>query len=312
MTSKPGTDTLLRACSIACIGEVMIELVTYGDKAELSVVGDTYNTAVHLARLLRETNADVSYVTVVGMDNFSARIIDHARAHGINTDFISRHLQKMPGLYAIETDKARNRSFTYWRSDSAARTLFSPSSDVELESLYMFDLIFLSGVSLAILPEPTRQALIEWLKSFRSRGGIVAYDSNHHPLLWENPETAQRVNARMWSVCDIALSRIDDEMVIFGGASELETIERLKAAGVTDGVLKRGNKSARLVSATSSAQSFAPVVKVVDGSGAGDSFNAGFLADWVLGKSSEEAIQSGHNLAAQVIQKRGAIVETCG
>ena len=312
MTIKSGTATHLRVNKIACIGEVMIELVADGDKAELNVAGDTYNTAVYLARLLRESTANVSYVTAIGTDSFSTRILDHAHAHGINTDFISRHPQKMPGLYAIETDEAGERSFTYWRSDSAARTLFGSSSDVGLDMLDAFDLVFLSGISLAILPEPARQALIEWLMSFRLRGGIIAYDSNHRPMLWEGPETAQRVNARMWSICDIALPTIDDEMMIFGEASELETFERLKAVGVSDGALKRGDKGPCLFSGTGSAGSFASVAKVVDSTAAGDSFNAGFLADWVFGKASEVAIQSGHNLASQVIQKRGAIVETCG
>ncbi|MGO2076446.1 MAG: PfkB family carbohydrate kinase, partial [Pseudoalteromonas sp.] len=51
------------------------------------------------------------------------------------------------------------------------------------------------------------------------------------------------------------------------------------------------------------------IANVVDTTAAGDSFNAGFLAQWLTDKSIAQCAQAGNLLAAQVIQKRGAIVE---
>ena len=76
--------------------------------------------------------------------------------------------------------------------------------------------LVLSGISLAILPAATRNALLQTLDVFRSEGGTVAYDSNHRPQLWESREEAQDVNNRMWALTDIALPSVDDEMAIFG------------------------------------------------------------------------------------------------
>ena len=73
----------------------------------------------------------------------------------------------------------------------------------------------LSGISLAILPPTQRHALIEALIYYQARGGIVAYDSNHRPKLWESPEIARETNAVMWDFAMLALPSVDDEMHIF-------------------------------------------------------------------------------------------------
>ena len=59
---------------IASIGECMIEL-RHRSAADLSLAfgGDTLNTAVYLARLLRLREASVDYVTALGDDADQAR-----------------------------------------------------------------------------------------------------------------------------------------------------------------------------------------------------------------------------------------------
>ncbi|MGJ8629223.1 MAG: PfkB family carbohydrate kinase [Sulfitobacter sp.] len=68
---------------IACVGEVMVELRSTGpDAFKAGVAGDTYNTAVYLSRALMETDVAVSYVTALGTDEFSERIVGVAKGHG--------------------------------------------------------------------------------------------------------------------------------------------------------------------------------------------------------------------------------------
>ena len=74
---------------IACVGEVMLELVTGEDNsATLGVAGDTYNTAVYLARGLRGSDVSVSYVTALGTDPYSEQILTEIRKHGLATNCI--------------------------------------------------------------------------------------------------------------------------------------------------------------------------------------------------------------------------------
>lgn len=285
---------------IACVGEVMIELIARGEIAQLGVAGDTYNTAVYLAR----AGVSVDYVTVLGSDGFSDRIVADAQGHGVGTGCIERRTDKMPGLYAIETDDAGERSFTYWRGDSAARRLFAPEAQMDLDVLNQFDLVFLSGISLAILPSETRERLFHALDGYRARGGLVGYDSNHRPALWDSGAQARAVNNAMWARCDIALPSVDDERLIHGDRGESGVLQRI--AGM-NGALKRGPEGP-LGLPDHPGGVFPPAGRVVDTTAAGDSFNAGYLAAIARGEDQKAALEAGHALAAHVIGHPGAIV----
>ncbi len=294
---------------IACVGEVMLELVTEANgAATLGVAGDTYNTAVYLARALRGSDISVSYVTALGTDPYSEQILSEIRNHGLKTDCIERREDAIPGLYAITTDDEGERSFSYWRSASAARTLFSAPCKIDLARLNEFDLILLSGISMAILPQDIREQLMAWLDRFKSEGGTFVYDSNHRPRLWDNAAEARRINDAMWARADIALPSVDDEMDLYGDATAEDVVTRLRALGCKQGALKRGSEGPLGLSNSTELTALPAVEKVVDSTAAGDSFNAGFLAATALGKTENEAMLAGHQLAAKVITMRGAII----
>ena len=294
---------------IACVGEVMIELIADASgSAQLGVAGDTYNTAVYLNRAMREHAVDVSYVTALGTDPYSARIWRAMEGHGLDMSAVERRNGAMPGLYAIDTDATGERSFSYWRSASAARTLFTPPCDVTLESLERFDLVFLSGITLAILPAGMRRAFLMWAKGFKARGGTLVYDSNHRPRLWEDEASARRIAAEMWALADIALPSVDDEMLLFGDRTHADVLLRLTGLGVKKGALKCGAAGPVNLSNGQRLSGLSGPVRVVDSTAAGDSFNAGYLGAVVLGEPEDRAIRAGHELAVKVIAAKGAIL----
>ncbi len=287
----------------------MIELVTgEGNQATLGVGGDTYNSAVYLVRGLKGTGISVSYVTALGKDPYSDRIVDAMTGHDVDTTYIERRADQMPGLYAIDTDEFGERSFSYWRSAAAAKSLFAEPCDVGLTALNDFDLVLLSGITLAILPAEMRDKIVSWAVAFTRSGGTLVYDSNHRPALWESRDAAQETNAELWKLADIALPSIDDEMDLFGDPDEASVIARLQGYGVNRGAMKRGADGPYDLSGQKHDIEFPAAAKIVDSTAAGDSFNAGYLASVALGKNSAEAMLSGHNLAARVIGESGAII----
>ncbi len=288
------------------MGEVMIELIAAPTTAKLSVAGDSYNTAVYLKRLLNKGET-VSYITALGDDGFSARITADMARHDIDASYVEIREGAMPGLYAIETDAAGERAFSYWRDSAAVRSLFQPPCQVELPCLLDFDLLFLTGISIAVLPSDTRKALLAQIDAFRASGGLVAFDSNYRPRLWADAGEAQEVTAEFWARTDICLPSLDDEMALFG-QDETAVYARFGAAGVRVGAMKRGGLGPRGLSGVASGAVFAPAPVVVDTTAAGDSFNAGFLSVIINGGSIDEAMMAGHNLAMQVVQKAGAIL----
>ncbi|MDJ0612798.1 MAG: sugar kinase [Rhizobiaceae bacterium] len=295
---------------IACIGEVMIELIAdETSNAIIGIGGDTYNTAVYLAKLKANEELSVSYVTALGTDSFSDRIFADIRRHNIDASHIERRTTALPGLYAIETDENGERSFSYWRAQSAAKTLFQSPCWVQVDHLLDFDVLYLSGISMAILPSETRQLIIDFIGEFRKKGGRLAFDSNYRPALWEDISTARDVTTQMWSNTDIALPSLDDEMALFGDKSETEVLNRLISTGVKFGALKRGSKGpVSIGDECEKLPALDPVKNVVDSTAAGDSFNAAFLSEAICGGSLMNALEKGHLIASKVIQNKGAIV----
>lgn len=230
-------------------------------------------------------------------------------ANNIATDKVEIRPNHAPGLYMVETAADGERSFSYWRSESAARTLFQRPCKVSLDVLTEFDLVFLSGISVAVLPADVRKELIAALISFRAKGGIVVYDSNHRPRLWEDAATARATNMAIWAQTDIALPSVDDEMALFDESGEQNVLERLASVSATFGALKRGPLGPKALSGTETDQEYHAVTTVVDTTAAGDSFNAGFLAALIDGHHMNHALRQGHNLSSKVIQQHGAIID---
>ncbi|KNG94471.1 hypothetical protein ATO11_08990 [Pseudaestuariivita atlantica] len=291
--------------TIACIGEVMIELsAPEGSAARVGTAGDTFNWAVYLRRSLGEEHR-VRYVTALGHDPFSARITKAIEAEGIATDRILRHPTRLPGLYAITLDHAGERSFHYWRSEAAARTMFD--DDAGIDALDGADVVALSGITLAILPDAARERLFAHLATARADGLQVAFDSNYRPALWPSGGAAREVMERMWALTDIALPSVDDEMAMAPNETAEAIAARFSAMPLRAGALKRG-ATGPLGLTTGAAPDLPAVTRVVDSTAAGDSFNGAFLGAVLQGGDEAAALAAGHACASRVICHHGAIV----
>lgn len=298
---------------IAIIGECMIELSEKGENIKRGFGGDTLNTAVYLARQSDTEQLRVDYVTALGTDSFSDQMIAAWRQEQVQTALIQRLDNKMPGLYFIETDEHGERTFWYWRSDAAARYwLDSPQSEAICQQLAHYDYLYLSGISLAILPAASREKLMGLLSACRQNGGKVIFDNNYRPRLWADKTSAQQAYAAMLQHTDIAFLTLDDEHLLWG-EQPLETVlARTRAAGVQEIVIKRGAESC-LVAVGESPLYDVPAIKlakekVIDTTAAGDSFSAGYLALRLQGAAPDAAAARGHLTASTVIQHRGAII----
>ncbi|WP_205953790.1 sugar kinase [Pantoea stewartii] len=298
---------------IAIIGECMIELSEKGENLKRGFGGDTLNTAVYLARQVSQQDVRVDYVTALGIDPFSTEMMTRWQAENVNTALIQRLENKMPGLYMIQTDDQGERSFWYWRSDAAARYwLDGPGADDICQQLKHYDYLYLSGISLAILPDDSRARLMQLLADCRANGGKVIFDNNYRPRLWKDKVTTRQAYQTMLENTDMAFLTLDDEHLLWGEQSVEDVIARARDAGVKEVVIKRGAESCLIAfedQPLAEVPSVAlPTEKIVDTTAAGDSFSAGYLARRLVGATTEEAARRGHLTASTVIQYRGAII----
>ncbi|MCR9108972.1 sugar kinase [Marivita sp. XM-24bin2] len=293
---------------IVAIGECMVELAPLNAQRDfrMGFAGDTLNTAWYLSKLLN-SSGQVDYVTAVGTDNLSDQMVRFLDHEGIGTRYIMRRPDRSVGLYMIQLHDGE-RSFSYWRGQSAARTL-AQNADELSAALDGADVVYFSGITLAILPDKDRVVFLEVLQSFRKAGGTVVFDTNLRPNLWPDTETMTETITTAAQVCDMILPSFDDEAVWFADPTPHHTAQRYADLGARVVIVKNGSGEIQsLCDGKASLHTPVQVDTVIDSTAAGDSFNAGFLAGWITEKPLDDAIHMGAQLAARVVAHRGALV----
>ncbi len=299
------------APKIAAIGECMIEMRKQtGNTFIMGFAGDTLNVATYLARL-NDGSYTIDYITAVGNDPYSNTMLDNWQQEGIGTDLIQKVGGCLPGAYFIDTDAKGERKFYYYRGESAAKQLFySENIDQIVNQLITFDCLYLSGISLAILDNNSREWLLRLLSEAREQGATICFDSNYRAKLWENKPTAQLMIEQAYRLTDIALSTFSDEQNLMGDIAPEQTAKRLREFGIKEVVVKHGEKGCLLVgNDVHEWMPAQPVPKVIDTTAAGDSFNAGYIAARIKGYAPNDATHVGHRLAARVIRHPGGIID---
>jgi 2-dehydro-3-deoxygluconokinase len=293
---------------VVAVGEVMVELARGDDgRFALAFGGDTFNTAVYLAR----AGVEVAYATALGDDDYSDRILDLAAAEGVDRDLVVRVPGRMPGLYLIETDTRGERRFAYWRDTTPARELFELAEwAVVAESVLGARLVYFSGITLSLYSNAGLGRFLAVLEVAREKGVMVAFDTNYRPRGWRGDAArARTVYAEALKRVDIALPSFDDEAALWGDASPDATVDRLQAFGIQEIAVKNGTEPALIARAKDREWVPVPTVsKALDTTAAGDSFNAGYLAARLAGEAPDAATAAAHRLANEVVQHRGAIV----
>jgi len=293
---------------VICIGECLVELRAVGpDSFARSYAGDVYNTAVYLKRSLPD--ADVQFLTATGDDAMSRAMREAWHEHEIDDARASTVGGGSPGLYLIETDALGERHFQYWRSNSAARHWLAMLGKHGESTLWGADIVYLSGITLAILSPADRTRAIDLIGRLRSRVGRIAFDPNMRLALWRTPQAAAAIMGPAISACDIALPSTEDLKSLFDINEPTQQLDLLQQMGVHEVALTLGPDGCAIANGALRVQLAGPKVEIViDTSGAGDAFNGAYLARRLLGRSPTEAAQAALDIASRVVTHAGAVV----
>lgn len=294
---------------LLAIGECMIEMSGGQDGCwRMGFAGDTLNTLWYARAGLDPADGPVGYFTALGTDGFSDRIVAFLDSAGIATGAIRRIPDRRPGLYMIE-QREGDRAFTYWRDTSAARALADDEAALRT-AMRDARMIYLSGITLAILPAEGRARLLDALRTARQGGARIAFDPNIRPALWSDEAGMRDAITSAAAISDIALPSFDDEARWFGDADPAACARRYAAAGAGEVAVKDGAGPVTILSeGGTTVMPVPPAAKVVDATGAGDSFNGGYLAARLNGAAPVEAARAGTAMAARAIAAHGAIID---
>ncbi|HTY49622.1 MAG TPA: sugar kinase [Steroidobacteraceae bacterium] len=287
------------------VGECMLELVCARGQWRLGHAGDTFNTALYLTRL----GLPAAYLTALGTDPFSADMRAAWAAEGLDTSLVLTDPARLPGLYAIRNDADGERHFYYWRERSAVRRLFHlPGVEAALERARGAGRLYLSGITLSLFSPAERAELTALAAAVRERGGLVIFDPNYRSAGWSGPGEARAAIEALAPLVSLALPTLADETALFGDTDPGRSAARWQHWGAPEVVVKLGAAGCLVAAGGEHTSLPQQAVAAVDTTGAGDAFNAAYVAARAAGCTAQHSAQVANRLAALVVQHPGAIV----
>jgi 2-dehydro-3-deoxygluconokinase len=282
---------------VVALGETMLSLIAVGvplaEASELRVThgGAESNACVGLARL----GLRAAWVSRLGSDQAGERIASDLGREGVDLRWVRRDPERPTGLMLRGTSGAPSR---YERAGSAASAL----SPADLDGVPVEDAgaVITSGITamLGAGPQETAIALLE-----RARG-LRVVDPNLRLGLWGSDRAGELVRPLL-ERADLVLGGEAELAALVGGIGR-ELAERCRDLGPSEVVLKLGADGAAAFDEEGRWCEVRPPRSAdVDPVGAGDAFDAGYLAARLRGASVEVALRQGARCGAGVAAMAG-------
>ena len=292
----------MTAPRVVTLGDLFTDVITelsaslrHGDdtRARISTHGGgaTANTAVWLA----EQGVPVGVVARVGDDAWGRAAIEMLGNHLITVHQV-RDLEHPTGTCVVLVDTDGERSMA---SDSGASAYLSPD-DLPRDWFHSSGHLHLSGYSLA---QPvSRQGVQVAVELAREANMTVSLDPGSITTVESIGLAEFLADVRGFDL----LFPNDDEAMALTGARTPEAAARALTAAAREVVVKLGPEGALWSDGQRVEHVPAEPVTVIDTTGAGDAFAAGFLARWLAGRDPVAGLRQGAAIAAACVQRVGA------
>lgn len=285
---------------IICIGEPMLEFnQVRGEQTYLpGHGGDTSNCAVAAAR----QGASVGYWTALGADQFGDSFMQLWQDEGVDCSHVLRNPDAHTGIYFI-THTDAGHSFSYRRTGSAA----SRMRPEDLPEAYIAGakILHVSGISQAI-SDSACDTVFRAIEIARENEVEISYDPNLRLKLWPLTRARAIVHATM-AMADYALPGLEDAQALTGHTEPEEIVAHYLEMGAGVVALTLGEEGTLVATEHEKMRMPARVVKAVDATGAGDTFDGAFLAEVSAGSDPFAAAAYANVAAALSTQGYGAV-----
>jgi ribokinase len=251
----------LRTNRMPIFGETLI-----GSDFDMGPGGKGSNQAVAVARL----GADSYLVGIIGKDKLGEIGTDLYAREGVNTQYLKQTDEMATGVGFIILDPAGRNGIIL---DMSANKLMDEAY-VDLAE----DQIANSRVVMSVLEIPAAAA-----------GRAMALGRKHGVLTVLNPAPAVQLSDQIIQNVDVITPNETELRILLGLAPDdptptRELAYRLKDHGIKNILVTMGEKGSLVLTQTEEVQVPSVQVKVVDTTGAGDSYNAGLAIALAEGK----------------------------
>ncbi|MCS7128920.1 MAG: sugar kinase [Sulfolobales archaeon] len=292
------------------IGEVMVQLnalspgpLRYVKYFEVHVAGSESNIMIGLVKL----GYRAGIVTKVGDDEFGKLVLNFLRGERVDVSRVKVDESAPTGVYFIQRHYPVPGKSTvfYYRHGSAASRL-SPN-DIDNDYIANSKALVLTGITPA-LSDSCREAVNKAYEVARANDVDVIFDTNIRMKLWRNESRARESLAKFLS-SKIVFTNIEDLGILFPGDSVSDAASKIISKGSTLVVVKLGEEGA--VAYDSRLNTYRvgafKVPLIEDVIGAGDAFNAVFIASIYRGMSIDQALLYANAAGALVVTVRGDV-----
>ncbi|MDQ3911326.1 MAG: sugar kinase [Actinomycetota bacterium] len=262
---------------------------------ELKIGGAESNLAIALSRL----GISAGWISLLGKDEPGQLVLDRVRAEGVDTSRVRRIEGYPTGLYLRERVLTGGQVY-YYRRGSAASTMGPWAFDPEY--LEGARLMHLTGITPA-LSEDCRTFTLWAARVAREAGIRVSFDVNYRSKLW-SPEEIRSFIEGLLPYVDLLFVG-DEEAHSLWGRDDENLVRGLAALGPEEVVLKRGEAGSMALFEDRVLEQPGFDVPEVDSVGAGDAFNAGYIAGWLWRLAPEERLCTANAMGALSVATLG-------
>lgn len=264
----------------------------------LKLGGTESNFAIALARL----GLQVGWFSRLGDDELGRFIVHHVRGEGVDVSRVIVDPEAPTALYVKEISAVGDTTVYYYRRGSAASRL--QPDDLDTAYLTGARWLHVTGITPA-LSESCRATVERAIELGRAAGIEVSFDPNLRLKLW-TVERAREVLFPLIRRCTVLLGGMEELSLLLGVTDPNAAADWALGEGLATAVVKLGADGA-LVATADERRTIPPfkIPRIVDTVGAGDGFDAGFVAGRLLGRDPWQAAELGNVVGAHALMVEG-------
>lgn len=265
----------MKKYNVTALGEILIDFTFVGNSDagmrlfEQNPGGAPANALAAVSALGGKT----AFIGKVGKDMHGAFLKNTLKKYNIDSNCLYETNEAFTTLAFVDLSPTGERSFSFARNPGADTLLTKEELDFSL----IEDSFFFHIGSLSLSHEPAKSATLAALAYAKEKGIPVSYDPNYRASLWNSETQAVKEMRAIIPYADF-MKLSDEESGLLTGQQDPEAaIKVIVEQGVSCVALTVGDRGAYI--GTKDFVVFSPAFscKVVDTTGAGDSFTGAFL-----------------------------------
>ena len=297
----------MKRYALLSVGELLADII--GIDIENSILETTHferfqggspaNMAANMARLGMNT----AIVSCVGNDNLGIFLKNEVAKTGIDISHIATDETQPTSIVIVSRTTSTPDFIAYRTADRMIQSHHIPDNLLAESAIF-------HTTCFALSQEPAQSAIVDAARRANDLGCRVSLDANYAPQIWADRKQAWEVISAYCSHDGLVKLSEDDAERIYGKkVSESQIISDFHAMGADLVCLTKGGDGS-IISYEKGKKQYVLGVKpleVIDATGAGDAFWAGFLTAWTEGKTVETCANAGANLAALKLITKGPL-----